>query len=101
MKRKGRKGMKGRCLILGLAMLVSFPAYAEECETPSCLSCPSIDTDTNTQRIEWGYGVGADLVIYKQPGLIDEVFVEGRYDIENRETRVYAVAKVDLTKIWS
>lgn len=55
------------------------------------------DTDTDTQRQEFGYGVGADVVVLQTPNpLIEAVEVQGRYDIELKETRVFAVAKVNL-----
>jgi len=54
-------------------------------------------TDTDTQRQDWGYGVGLDTVVYSGSNpMLEEVRIDTRYDIENRETRVFAVAKVDL-----
>lgn len=97
MKRKGRKGMKGRCLwLVAIIMLSCGVAMAGECA--SCVNCPSItDTDTDTTRQEWGYGVGLDTVVYRSDkAYLQQVTVETRYDIENRETRVFAVAQVDL-----
>ena len=59
--------------------------------------------DTNTQRQAFGYGVGLDAVLWeaqKERSLLDEIFIEGRYDIKNRESRVYAVGKVKFNTFW-
>ena len=57
--------------------------------------------DTDTQRQAWGAGVGADLVVYRGTGYLDQIKIENRYDIENREYRGFVVGQIDLTKLWS
>ena len=43
------------------------------------------------------YGIGADIVVLKtDTSLFEEVAVEPRYDLNNNEWSVYAVARVDL-----
>ena len=57
--------------------------------------------DNNTQRQEFGYGIGADVVVLKTGNpLVQEITIEPRYDIENRETRVFGVVRVDLFEAW-
>ena len=52
---------------------------------------------TNAEHNDWGYGVGADIVVFKSNNpIFEEVTIEPRYDIENEETRVFAVVRVDL-----
>lgn len=43
------------------------------------------------------YGVGADVVVAKDVLGLSEVRIDGRYSIDNNETSVFAVAKVDLS----
>lgn len=53
--------------------------------------------DVAPTRVPVSEGFGADVVIYKNPSLhLDEVRIDGRYNIERRETTAYVVAKVDL-----
>lgn len=55
------------------------------------------DKDTDTTRQDWGYGVKSEVVVYESPtAWVDEVRVDTSYDIENRETRVFAVVKTNL-----
>lgn len=55
--------------------------------------------DTNTQRQDWGAGVGLDVTVLRPNwALLDTVSLENRYDVKNREYRGYVVASVDLTR---
>ena len=88
-----------KLVMLFALLLLAVPAFAsyQSCPTPGVPS--ETYTDNDTQRQKWGYGIGADVVVYKTDSpYLTEVTVEPRYDIENRETRVFAVAKVDLWK---
>jgi len=84
-----------KVMMLILALLcVSVYANACEVSDPTC-TCDVVDTDT--QRQPWGYGVGADAIVYRSNNpLVQQVAVETRYDIENRETRVFGVVQVDI-----
>ena len=43
------------------------------------------------------YGPGVDVVVFKSSNpILSAVEVQGRYDVESNETRVYGVLKVDL-----
>lgn len=59
-----------------------------------------IDLDVTTP---FGAGAGLDLVLYKakEASLLDEVFVEGRYDIVNNETRIYGVARIRFDTFYA
>ena len=97
-RKGGRKGgSKGRWYIVAMLLMLATPVIA--CETPECV-CEVPDAafiDNDTQRLDWGYGVGLDTVVYRSDKpYLQQVKVETRYDIENRETRVFAVAQVDL-----
>lgn len=94
-KKKG--GKKRMCaFVLGM-LLFGGVAYA----APHITVAPDeVGTDYNTQRQEFGYGVGADVTVYKGgSNYLTEVTVEPRYDIGLRETRVFTVAHVDLWDI--
>ena len=88
-----------KLVIFFILMLTPISAIAYEC----CEGCP-VQTavephDNNTQRQAWGYGIGADIVVAKPDKFgIKEITVEPRYDINNRETRVFVVARIDLIK---
>lgn len=59
------------------------------------MSVPAFAQDHNLN-----YGVGADIVAYRSENpLLDKVTIEVRHDIEASETRVFAVAEVDLFSI--
>lgn len=52
---------------------------------------------TQTDRQDFGYGIGIDAPVYKSKNpLLSEVVVESRYDIDNREGRVFGVVRVDI-----
>ena len=96
--------MKKLIVFVGL-MFVASPVFAENTgntlfhshSIPNSAFTDEVGTDFNTQRQEFGYGVGADVVVYKSPSKwLDAVEVQGRYDVALRETRVFAVAKIDL-----
>lgn len=82
-----------------LAFLSASAAYAEQTSVDHFSQAGitydhSHTVDTTTS---FGAGIGADIVIYKTDSpLLREVVIENRYDIDNSEYRVYAVAKVDL-----
>lgn len=94
--------MKRMLASLTLLLIVSAaPAMAgESCKPSAPVGITSDTQDNNTQRQPFGYGIGADLVVYKG-GLLDEITIEPRYDIETRETRVFAVARIDLYALIS
>lgn len=53
--------------------------------------------DAKPTRVPFSEGIGADVVVYKNRSLyLDELRIDGRYNIEHRETTAYVVAKVDL-----
>lgn len=55
------------------------------------------DKDSDTTRQDWGYGVKSEVVVYESDSSwAEEVRVDTSYDIENRETRVFAVVKTNL-----
>lgn len=91
--------MKKLMMIVAL-MLVSVSAYAENTGTTFFHNHTIPDSafvDKDTQRQDFGYGVGADVVVFKSgSNWIEEITVEPRYDIELRETRVFGVVRVDL-----
>lgn len=92
--------MKKVALIVAL-MLVSTLAYAESTGTTlwhkHSIPDEAFDLGPDTQRQDFGYGVGADVVVFKSgSNWIEEVTIEPRYDIELRETRVFGVVRVDL-----
>lgn len=104
-KKGGRKGgRKGMCAFL-LSMMLATPAFAQNTgntffHSHSIPDEAFVDTDTDTQRQDWGYGLGTDIVVYESKNpLIESVEVQGRYDIENRETRVFGVVKVNLYEV--
>ena len=66
-----------KLVMLGVMLLLAYPAYAD-----------------NSDRFD--YGVGADVVLYNGNDVIDEVRVDTRYNIDEQETSVYGVVKVDL-----
>lgn len=69
-----------KVMLFCLFALMSVPAFAK-------------DADLN-------YGVGVDVVAYRSENpLLDKVTVEVRHDVEASETRVFAVAEVDLFSI--
>lgn len=91
-------------LFVFVLLLIASPAMAHTVTT-SGTATPShtalhthtvtID-DKDTTRQEFGYGVGADVVLYQPYKYgVDEIVAEGRYDIENRETRVFVVARIN------
>lgn len=92
--------MKKVALIVAL-MLVSTLAYAESTGTTlwhkHSIPDEAFDLGPDTQRQDFGYGVGADVVVFQSSNpLFESVEVQGRYDIELRETRVFGVVKVNL-----
>lgn len=65
--------------------------------TPSHSATHSHSVDLGDNDEAFGYGVGADVVVYKSGHpLAEEVRIDTRYDIENEETRVFGVVKVNL-----
>ena len=83
-----------KAVILAVMLLVSVPAFAH---SPLYAIPSEAYSDNDTQRQPWGYGLGVDTVVYRgNSPLLDEVRVDTRYDIENRETRVFGVVKIDL-----
>lgn len=86
--------------VLAIMLSLASPAFAEVTTsgtaTPShtALHTHTVDIDT---RDEFSYGVGADVVVYRSNNsLLDEVRVDGRYNVDTRETTAFLVAKVDL-----
>lgn len=53
-------------------------------------------SDANCRK-EFGYGIGADVIIFKSANpIFSRISVDTRYDIKNRETKVFGVVTVDL-----
>ena len=91
-----------KVMLFAMMIAMASPAWAVNTGTTffhshSIPDSAFTDTDTDTQRQDFGYGVGADVVVFKSDNpVFDSVEIQGRYDIELRETRVFGVVKVDL-----
>lgn len=86
--------------LLALMLAISMPALASVTTTgtatPSHTALHTHDVDIET-RDAFSYGVGADVVVYRSTSsLLDEVRLDGRYNVDTRETTAFLVAKVDL-----
>ncbi len=46
-------------------------------------------------------GVGLDLVVYESDTILEDVVLETKYDWQNNESAVYAVARVNIFKAVS
>ena len=93
-------GSMKKVALLALMLGMVSPAFAEVTTsgtaTPShtALHTHTVDIDT---RDAFSYGVGADVVVYRSTSsLLDEVRIDGRYNVDTRETTAFLVAKVDL-----
>ena len=90
--------MKKLVCMFGM-LLFCMPVMAETVETSSA-SIPGHGSHSHfvsVPRDDFSYGLGADVVVYHGNNpLLDEVRVDTRYDIDNRETSVFGVVKVDL-----
>lgn len=94
---KKKKGGKKACVLVVGMLLVGSSAFAAPIINNTYVQG---EQDHDTQRQDFGYGIGADVTVYKGgSNYLTEVTVEPRYDIGLRETRVFAVAHVDLWDI--
>lgn len=89
-----------KLVMMALMLSVVSPVFAEVTTsgtaTPShtALHTHSVDIDT---RDAFSYGVGTDVVVYRSTSsLLDELRLDGRYNVDTRETTAFLVAKVDL-----
>lgn len=87
-----------KSIVITIVFMISLTSicYASNPHIPTTVT-NTTNEYTSTDRQEWGYGIGADVVVYKSSNpLFSEVTIEPRYDIENRETRVFGIVRVDL-----
>ena len=94
-----------KLVMFAVMLFVSSPLWAGTVETSGTVVPNHTDPHTHTVEVSdqqdqdqpFGYGVGLDTVVYSGTNpLLEEVRVDTRYDIENQETRVFLVAKVDI-----
>jgi hypothetical protein len=93
--------------VVALMLGLTSPVFAQTVTTTGT-AVPN-HTDKHTHSIDipsnedsFSYGVGADVVVYRSTSsLLDEVRLDGRYNVDTRETTVFAVAKVDLFDYFS
>ena len=97
-------------MLVVLGLILSVPAFAESTGSTAVPphgshshSIPdSAFVDNNTERDSFGYGIGADIVLYKPAKWgIDEVVAEARYDVGRQETTVMAVVRIDPYKLFN
>lgn len=97
-------------VLIAVGLVISVPAFAESTGSTAIPSHGSHShtipdsafVDNNTVRDEFGYGIGADVVLYKPAKYgIDEVVAEARYDVGRQETTVMAVVRIDPWKAFT
>lgn len=102
----GKIGGSMKKVIMLALMLVSTPALAQTVTTSgtatpshSALHSHEVNVDTDT---DMSYGIGADVVVYSgSHPLLEEVRIDSRWDVNNSDGSVYAVAKVNLFEYLS
>src|SRR3990167_8431179 len=102
--------MKKLVMLVAVGLVMSIPAFAESTGSTAVPSHGSHShsipdsafVDNNTERDAFGYGIGADVVLYKPDKWgIDEVVAEARYDVGRQETTVMAVVRIDPYKLFN
>ena len=82
--------------------LVAVPARADDCDPNNDYVSTTTDWwhshDTYLGPERNPVGAGLDLVVYESDTILEDVVIETKYDWQNNESAVYAVARVNVFK---
>ncbi len=100
--------MKKLFILLGIVAMIGVGglAIADDCDpnngyVSTTSSFPfSFNHDHNIYRppVRNPVGVGLDLIVYESDTILEDIAIETKYDWQNDESSVYAVARVNVFK---